>query len=103
MKKLIVLSSLTILLAACATKYTQDKFYPSPELAASSGTPLTELQEGHAIFMTQCSQCHEQRIPNKIPTAEWHKIVPGMAWNAGLSKQEESKVMKYIIAASKVK
>lgn len=71
-------------------------------MAKQSGVPLNELGEGYAVFLTQCSQCHEQRIPNYISADEWHVVVPGMAWNAGLSKKEESLVMKYLTAASKV-
>lgn len=95
-------AAVILLLGACTAHTLTDKFAPTPQLARSSGVSLSDLQDGHAIFMTQCSQCHEQRIPNAIPTEEWHKIVPGMAWNAGLSKEEQSKVEKYIFAASKV-
>lgn len=91
------------LLAACTALKTSDKFAPTPALAAASGTSLTDLQEGHAIFMVQCSQCHEQRIPNALTSDEWHTVTPGMAWNAGLSKAQEAQVTKYLVAASSVK
>lgn len=89
-------------IAACTTQRAADPFAPTAELAKLSGSSLEEIGEGHAIFMRHCSQCHEERIPNAIPTKEWHKIVPGMAWNAGLSKEEERLVTKYVVAASKV-
>lgn len=104
MKKLALasLAGFALVCACTATKPT-DKFAPSSAMAKQSGIPLNELGEGHAIFLRQCSQCHEQRIPNYITADEWHVVVPGMAWNAGLSEKEESLVTKYLTAASKVK
>lgn len=101
MKKIIFLP--LAVLAACSTIDTSDKFIPTAAMAQTSGTPLSDLQDGHAIFMVQCSQCHEQRIPNSLTSDEWHTVTPGMAWNAGLSKEERAKVTKYLVAASKVK
>ncbi|MFC4993264.1 c-type cytochrome [Rubritalea tangerina] len=105
MKTLIIPAAATLLacIAACTQPKNDDPFAPSKAMAASTGTPLEDLGKGHAIFMRQCTQCHERWIPNEIPTKEWHKIVPGMAWNAGLSEEEERLVTEYVIAASKVK
>lgn len=91
------------IIVACTNTHSNDPFAPTPELAKLSGKPIEDLGKGHSIFMRQCMQCHEQRIPNEIPTKEWHVIVPGMAWNAGLSPEEERLVTDYVVAASKVK
>ncbi|WP_143184818.1 hypothetical protein [Rubritalea squalenifaciens] len=103
MKKLIISALAGIaLLTACTVNKPADQFAPSASMAEKSGTPINELGEGHAIFLKHCSQCHEQRVPNYISSEEWHVVVPGMAWNAGLSKREEDLVNKYLAAASKV-
>jgi mono/diheme cytochrome c family protein len=104
MKPLTLLFAATTLsvITAC-TVPNSDPFAPTPALAKQSGIPLENLGKGHAIFMRQCTQCHEKRIPNEIPTKEWHTIVPGMAWNAGLSKEEEKLVTDYVVAASQIK
>ncbi|MFC5051285.1 c-type cytochrome [Rubritalea spongiae] len=99
-----ILAALTLsVITACSVHTNDDPLAPSPALAAQSNIPLEDLGRGHAIFMRQCTQCHEKRIPNEIPTDQWHVIVPGMAWNAGLSKEEEKLVTDYVIAASQVK
>lgn len=104
MKTLILISSTIALSAITAcTVQSDDPLAPSAEMAKTANKPIEDLGKGHAIFMRQCTQCHEQRIPNEIPTKEWHKIVPGMAWNAGLSQEEERLVTEYVVAASKVK
>lgn len=96
---LVTFVALLSLLSSCAWRSANNA--PTAAMSLQSGVPLTELGEGHAIFMRHCSQCHEQRIPKEIPSAEWHKIVPGMAWNAGLSHKEEKLVEAYVVAASK--
>ena len=103
MKYLFAAFTLISLLASCTSDLADGPFAPTAELAEKTNTPIEALGKGHSIFMRQCSQCHEQRIPNQIPTKEWHIITPGMAWNAGLSKEEEQLVTKYLVAASQVK
>ena len=99
----IALSAAVLSLNACLPQKNSDPLAPSAEMAAKSGYAIEDLGKGHAIFQRQCTQCHERRIPNEIPTNDWKHIVPGMAWSAGLSKEEERLVTDYIIAASKVK
>ena len=74
---------------------------PTQKMAIATQTDLKDLGEGHAIYMRQCSQCHEAKLPASIPSKSWHVIVPGMAWNAGLSEEEEKLVHTYIVATSK--
>lgn len=100
-KNLLLAATALSVITACSVQ-NNDPFAPTPTLAAQSNIPLEDLGKGHAIFMRQCMQCHEKRIPNEIPTKEWHSIVPGMAWNAGLSKEEEKLVTDYVVAASKI-
>ncbi|WP_018970117.1 c-type cytochrome [Rubritalea marina] len=90
-------------LGACVSPQANDPLAPTEAMASESGYPIDDLGKGYAIFQRQCTQCHERRIPNEIPTKEWKHIVPGMAWSAGLSKEEERLVTEYIIAASRVK
>lgn len=93
--------SLFVVCACTQTHIAADNGAPTKEMATATNSDLHEIGEGHAIYMRQCSQCHEAELPSSIPSKEWHDIVPGMAWNAGLSKAEEDKVHSYILAASK--
>lgn len=72
---------------------------PDTAMAAASGDSLVTLQRGHAIYVTQCGRCHEPMMPSKVSDEDWHIVVPGMAWNAGISKSDAKAVMKYIHAA----
>ena len=90
-----------IAVVACTQNSPANNGAPTQAMATSTKSDLAEIGEGHAIYMRQCSQCHEAKLPATIPSDAWHVIVPGMAWNAGLSKSEEAKVHSYIMAASK--
>jgi cytochrome c5 len=74
---------------------------PAPDAAMveRSGQSLEILQQGHAIYMIQCGRCHEPMMPSEVSSADWHIVVPGMAWNAGISQGDEDAVLKYIMAA----
>jgi cytochrome c5 len=72
---------------------------PDTAMATGSGQSLQTLQRGHAVYVSQCGRCHEPMMPSKVSDEDWHIVVPGMAWNAGVSKSDEAAVMKYIHAA----
>ena len=38
-------------------------------------------------------------LPHEVSEGDWHIVVPGMAWNAGISKDEEEAVLQYLLAA----
>jgi orotidine-5'-phosphate decarboxylase len=68
-------------------------------MAEGSGYPLAKLQKGHEVYVNQCGRCHELKMPSKISGEDWHIVVPGMAWNAGISEDDEDAVLKYILSA----
>lgn len=104
MKPIVLLGAVASLsiITACSIPKSNDPFAPTRAMAKTSDASMAELGKGHSIYMRHCTQCHESQIPRLIPTKEWHKIVPGMAWNAGLSEEERQAVTDYIVAASKI-
>lgn len=68
-------------------------------MAETSGVPVERLQHGRAVFMSDCTRCHEAKVPRDLTREDWHVVVPGMAWNAGISEQDEDDVLAYILAA----
>lgn len=71
----------------------------TPAMVARSGKSEGSLQVGRALYVAHCGRCHELQMPESVSDAEWHVVVPGMAWNAGLSKQDEKAIHAYLIAA----
>ena len=99
MEKGYVLLGVCALLASCATS----GLVPVPDAAMvrRSGEKLPVLQKGYGVYMAQCSRCHEPMMPADVSEEDWHLVTPGMAWNAGISEEEEAAVLKYILAAKK--
>lgn len=69
-------------------------------LAAQSGVPQELLQRGHAVYLMQCGRCHDLVLPDDVTRADWHVVLPGMAWNAGLAPADQEAVMAYIMATT---
>ena len=89
-------------LVGCASEPEPLPPVPSVEMAQVSGVPLDDLQFGRAVFVSNCTRCHEPMMPRDVSTEDWHVVVPGMAWNAGISSEEEDAVLRYILAAKRL-
>ena len=72
-------------------------------MAHASGRDLSQLQQGYVIYNKQCSQCHEPMLPHEVSEGDWHIVVPGMAWNAGIDRDDEEAVLQYLLAAREMK
>jgi hypothetical protein len=94
-----------VLLSACTLfqpsqrKVSVDAPVPNEAMAKRSKVSLETLQTGHGVYMRKCGECHTHLLPDEITTADWHVIVPGMAWNAGIEPVQEKALLKYLIAA----
>ncbi len=86
------------LLAACATGPEMAPL-PDAAMAPRSGTQEATLKRGHAVYLAHCGRCHEHIMPKDVSRKDWHVVVPGMAWNAGISAADEEALTAYILAA----
>ncbi len=68
-------------------------------MAAASGQPVERLEHGRAIYMGDCARCHVPLMPDRLDRDDWHVVVPGMAWNAGISEADEEALTAYLLAA----
>lgn len=90
-----------VVLVGCVTDNIDEAGLPQPsiETASRSGISLDEMGEGYWVFNRKCMECHEARLPDGETAGQWHPVVKGMSGNAGLSKSEETAILKYIKAA----
>jgi cytochrome c5 len=89
----------SLLLLSCVSTEKKSAPLPTTAMASASGTTLPTLQRGHALFISQCTRCHEAQLPATVQAKDWHTVLPGMAWNAGLKPQDERAILAYILAA----
>lgn len=97
MKPYIALTLTACIFVGCAAKTKIPA--PTAEMVAESGESAETLKRGHLVYSTHCTRCHEPIMPSEISGTDWHVVVPGMAWNAGISEADENAVLKYIMAA----
>jgi len=88
---------MTCVLLGCAASKSPP--VPTAAMAAAGGVPLKTLQQGHAVYLTQCGGCHELIAPDALEISDWHLVMPGMCWNAGLTRADEALALKYVLAA----
>lgn len=88
-----------LIVAACAPSLEKMAPPVTQAMAARSKTSEGTLQLGRAAYIAHCGRCHEYQLPDTVSDEDWHVVVPGMAWNAGLSKQDEVAIRQYLIAA----
>lgn len=97
-----LLGTVFALIAACAPAITDGGYgpFPNEEMARLSGQDLGHLQRGYMVYQKQCQQCHPQPLlPHEVSEGDWHIVVPGMAWNAGIDHEDEEAVLQYLLAA----
>ncbi len=87
-----------LMMAGCASGPEMPPV-PTATMAASSRTPMATLEKGHAVYLRHCGRCHEYEMPDEVSGPDWHIVVPGMAWNAGISAADETAVLRYVMAA----
>jgi hypothetical protein len=94
MKRALVLA----LLAGCTPVVI-----PQPTLldAQRSGVPLSNLQEGRALFTHKCTRCHTAVGPLTISSRDWPAHVDEMAERAKLTAPEHALIVKYLTSVSR--
>jgi mono/diheme cytochrome c family protein len=86
-------------MAACASTGTTDG---SSAVTAGSGEPLSERSlAGRNVFSTRCQRCHALPAPTRLSPDAWPGEVAGMSRKAGLSPDQVSLVIEYLVAASR--
>ncbi len=87
--------ALVLIMAGCAPKLPPP---PDEAMAARSGVRVETLRRGHSVYLAHCGRCHEHIMPEDVSRADWHVVVPGMAWNAGISAEDERALTSWILA-----
>jgi cytochrome c1 len=67
--------------------------------AAKVSTPAPALTEGHQLYTTRCTECHELELIDSRGMSGWEKAVSGMSRRAGLKGDEQQRILDYLAAA----
>ncbi|MGC6467084.1 MAG: hypothetical protein ACON38_01065 [Akkermansiaceae bacterium] len=81
---------------------SMDAPVPDAKMAKDYGVSLEQIGLGHAVYLRKCGECHLHVLPDQMEKENWHVVVPGMSWNAGLTAEEEQALQQYLKVASQV-
>ncbi|MDE0594589.1 MAG: hypothetical protein OSB65_05025 [Roseibacillus sp.] len=73
----------------------------TPAMAQRAGASLEQIGMGYWIFQRKCLECHQARVPKEPTDANWHPIMDGMTWSAGLARDESEALFAYLRAAGR--
>jgi mono/diheme cytochrome c family protein len=70
-------------------------YVPTSKDVTATAT-LAQLQQGRAIFVNNCGNCHGLPSPDSYSAANWNIILGTMIPRAGLSAADAALVAKYV-------
>lgn len=64
-----------------------------------SDATLSQLNEGHTLYINKCGHCHYAHRPDKYTDEKWSKTIPIMGKKAKLDSSQLSLITRYILTA----
>ena len=102
MKKLYFLPVLLVVISAfmCGCKKDAtvgaDSLYTPTLVNVTANATLQELQEGRALYISNCNKCHGLYMPESYSTMQWKSFLSSMAPKSGMSSSDLLLVTKYV-------
>lgn len=67
--------------------------------AAKVNTSSSALTEGHKLYTTRCTECHDLELIDSRGMSGWQKTVAGMSRRANLTDAQQARILDYLAAA----
>jgi hypothetical protein len=65
--------------------------------AQRGNVELAELQQGRALMVTKCGNCHRPPMPSEHPAALWPEKLDEMASRANLDGRQRRLIQQYFV------
>jgi hypothetical protein len=78
---------------------TSPPITPAFLAAAKVSTSAQALTEGHKLYTTRCTECHDLELLDSRTMEGWQRAVSGMSRRAGLNQTEQARILEYLAAA----
>lgn len=104
MKKISIISTLAILCSCSAKLITPTQSDVDRVSGTYPGYSLADLNQGKAIFIQNCDECHKFKKPASQSEAEWLEVVPEMVAKANkkagrtiIDTKSQEQLLKYLL------
>ncbi|MDB6153472.1 MAG: hypothetical protein JWL90_1925 [Chthoniobacteraceae bacterium] len=74
----------------------------TPAFLKAAGVTVSaskNLEEGHRIYTSRCTECHDLEMLDSRSISGWQKMVASMARRAGMNETQQAHVIEYLAAA----
>jgi mono/diheme cytochrome c family protein len=93
-----VILIITLILTGGCTKNGGDtsSLYTPTSADVTANATLEQLQQGRALYIENCNNCHGLYNPDSNSPSRWRSILSNMAPKSGMSSSETQLVTKYL-------
>ena len=73
----------------------------TPAFLAAAKVPTSSqaLTEGHKLYTTRCTECHDLEMVDSRSISGWQKMVGSMSRRAHLNDEQQARILEYLAAA----
>jgi len=94
MKKLIIITIISLVVFACSHKTTST--VAKTEKTSSETVSTAQFAEGKAVYDLKCGTCHKLKDPARGNMTQWTKWIERMAPKAKLTDEEKTQITNYV-------
>ncbi|HKJ42712.1 MAG TPA: hypothetical protein VKA27_11500 [Sunxiuqinia sp.] len=93
----ILLVGFGIMVSSCSKSGSgSGSLYQPTSADVTPNATLAQLQQGRALYTSNCNACHYLYSPSDFSASTWPSIVAQMAPNTNMSSSEVKLVLKYL-------
>jgi cytochrome c5 len=86
-------------MSAAFEERTAPPVTPAFLTAAKAKSSAQVLEEGHRLYTTRCTECHDLELLDSRSIAGWQRAVASMAGRAKLTDAQQARILDYLTAA----
>lgn len=93
----ILLAAFGLMVSSCSKSGSgSGSLYQPTSADVTANATLEQLQQGRALYTSNCNACHYLYSPDDFSASTWPSIVAQMAPNTKMSSSQVSLVLKYL-------
>jgi hypothetical protein len=91
-----VVATLCLLSGCTKNSGNSSSLYVPTSSDVTATATLQELQQGRALYLSKCNDCHGLYSPDNYSFAQWKQIMSSMAPKTNMTSAQTQLVTKYV-------